>query len=416
MVNDNSLYLIFFVLITTTFISCSNSQHNDIEIGKVSIGIKNIAYAFKERFNDENIGEKKFDQWLEVYFDNLYFADAAIKSQINLSKTFKDVYKWRFIRDIGRRNGYFNYLYNKKKIGSNLMIDSNNDNTLLIKELDKQIDDFGKDRVLSFFRNPARDSTHLDGFQYFISGENYFLTNNDVVEYDKNINFFFSSTDTLQIFKNIVYHHFKYNFFVKDTVEDDYVSTLVRNSYYDCLSNLYQENLYQEYLKSNIKTQERYLLRFYNENINKFEYYIKLKLRIIHFKSPSDFFRFKDDKSKSIFTEKYVLLKIDDNSYHKYGIPDKIYKGLFYAQGDEFSFRVKNTYYLISVIEKFDYNKLTFSQARKIIPEYAIKNDIIEKKLRQLKRYKVETDISTDSLFRVCINAIGTTDDNNRQN
>jgi len=239
-----------------------------------------------------------------------------------------------------------------------------------------------------------------------IYGKSYFFSNNDISEYDRNINFYSRSTDTLQNFKNSIFYHFKYNFFTKNVVKDDHISILIQNNYFEFLSDLYLA-----YLRNNVKIREEDFIKFYSENINKFECYTKLKLRIIHFDSLRDYFKFKRNSNKSNFTEKTVMLRIEDSLPFNFGIPDYVHKRLFYAQEDELYFRNFNNHYLSIVVGKFDCKKLTVDQSKKIIPKGVIVGDVLKKKLNQLKTmYKLNTNISSDTLFYQCINATNAND------
>lgn len=192
-----------------------------------------------------------------------------------------------------------------------------------------------------------------------------------------------------------------FTFYTKHIVKDNHIAILMQNSYFDLLSTCYIENL-----RNNIAVRERNLLAFYNDNTNKFNYYTKLDLKIMHFNTARDYFRFKAN-GKSGFTERLVSLGIEDSLSNNSGIPDYVHKRLFYAQEDELYFRNRGQHCLGIVVGKHDYKKLTFNEVRRIIPDDVIKRDVLSRRLSQLKRmYKLNTNISLDTLFYQCTNAI----------
>jgi hypothetical protein len=398
---SNISCLLACILITLSFSKCSNSRHADVEIGEVSIYQSNIIAAFKKRFDTVKPDRRQFDEWLSSYFDKLHFADEAIRRQFHLSRLFKHAHTWKFIYDVGKREGYFDYLYTKNKF----FVNSSNDQILVKKELDKQIDSLGKVNVINIFRTSVDIRPHYlprqEGYHYSIFGENYFISYNDIAGYHKNINYYSMSTDTVQNFKNLISYHFKYTFYTKHVVEDNHVSILIQNSYLDFLSACYVEDL-----RDNIEVRERNLLAFYKENENKFNYYSKLELKVLHFNTTRDYLRF-NANGKSNFTESSVWFAIEDSLPNNSGIPEYVRKGLFYAQKDSLYFKSRDQYCLGIVVGKHDYKKISFDQAKRIIPGDIIISDILKKRLNQLKEmYKLNMDISSDSLYFQCSNAI----------
>lgn len=192
------------ILITLSFIRCADSRHADIEIGEIRIYKSNIIAAFKKKFDTIKPQRRQFDEWLSNYFDRLRFADEALRKKFHLSRLFKHAYTWKFIYDVGKSGGYFDYL----SIENKFYPDSYNDQSLIKKIIDKQIDSLGKDEVVNIFRTSTNIQPHYltrqVGYYYSIFGENYFISYRDIYGYHKNINFYSMSTDTVLNFKNLI--------------------------------------------------------------------------------------------------------------------------------------------------------------------------------------------------------------------
>jgi hypothetical protein len=398
---NNISYTIVCILITLFFIRCSDSPHADVEIGEVRIYQSNIIAAFKKKFDTVKPERKQFDEWLLFYFDRLRFADEAIRKEFHLSRLFKHAYMWKFIHDVGKNGGYFDYLYIRNK----RYFDSGSYQNLVSKELDKQIDGLGKDSIVNIFRTSKNIPPHYlprqDGYHYFILGENYFISYIDIANYHKYVNFYSMTNDTVRNFKNLISYHFKYVFYTNHVVKDDHLSILIQNNYLDHLSDCYVAAL-----REGIRINEHNLLNFYNENANKFNCYTKLELKVLHFNTVHDYFRYKENK-KSDFTERTVWLAIEDSLSNNFGIPDYARKKLFYEQEDEIYFINRGQHCLGFVVGKYNYKKLSFNQAKKIIPDAMIISDVFSKRFSQLKgMYKLNKNISLDTLYFQCLNAI----------
>ena len=398
---NNISYILACILITQCFTRCSDSRHADVEIGEVRIYQSNIVTAFKKKFDTLKLERRQFDEWLSGYFDKLRFADEAIREQFHLSRLFKHAYTWRLIYDVGKNGGYFDYL----SIRNRFYPASCNDLSLIRKELDKQIDSLGKDSVVNIFRASTNIQPHYlprqDGYHYSIFGENYFISYEDISGYHKYINFYSMSTDTVLNFKNLISYHFKYTFYTKHVVKDDHISILIQNNYLYFLSECYVKML-----RNNIRVNERDFLAFYNKNASQFNRYAKLELKVLHFNTTRDYFRFKAN-DKSDITERSVWLAIEDSLSNNSGIPDYVRKWLFYKQEDKIDFKNLGQHCLGFVIGKHDYKKLSFNQAKMIIPDDIIISDVFNKMLGRLKETsKLNTNISLDTLYFQCSNAI----------